>query len=128
MKKLFLVILMFISVASVDLFAQAIIVPVPIAPTLGRPRPVGNKGGRSVAVKPQVWLISASSAQLTISFAADDSYTLYVYDGAGGVVYQGSLITDGGRHFYQLPDLDSDLYTLSIDGDAASFEGEFFVN
>lgn len=87
----------------------------------------GNKGGRSVVVKPTVY-VDTDMCQLTISMVASESYTVYVCDSRGTVVYQGSVATDGGRQVYLLPELEADLYSISIEGNSATYEGEFYAN
>lgn len=82
---------------------------------------------RSVIHKPTV-TIDDLTFQLSIKlFASNESFTVYVYDENGAVIYQDNLITDGGNHNYMLPTLDYGNYSLVIEGERVSYEGQFDI-
>lgn len=82
---------------------------------------------RSIIQKPVV-TIDDLTFQLSIKlFASNESFTVYVYDENGAVIYQDNLITDGGNHNYMLPTLDYGNYSLVIEGERVSYEGQFDI-
>lgn len=81
---------------------------------------------RSGVIQPTVY-VDTDICQLSISMVSSDSYTLYVCDRGGRVVCQESVVSDGGRHTYFLPQLEADLYSVLIESNSNAYEGEFFV-
>lgn len=83
--------------------------------------------GRSVTILPQVW-IDYSSNELTVSFGSSDSgYDIAVYDASGDSLCQYALLTDGVAHTYQLPNFEFGRYTIVIESDKRTFEGEIII-
>lgn len=82
---------------------------------------------RSLVQKPSVQ-IDTDAFQLSIKFAVlTESYTLYVYDDNGFVVYQSAIMTDGSQHAYTLVQLDEGSYTIVIESNNKYFGGEFLI-
>lgn len=80
---------------------------------------------RSVTQKPKVF-VDEQMCQLSVSFAKPEAaFTMYLYDQSGNELHQEVLITDGGRHIYCLPILESGVYTIRIESAKEAFEGEF---
>lgn len=82
---------------------------------------------RSVVQKPAV-TIDDETFQLSIKLAApNESFTVYVYDEKGTVIYQSPVSTDGTESSYALPNLESGFYSIIIESSTKSFEGEFNI-
>lgn len=83
--------------------------------------------GRSVTILPQVWIDSSSSELIISLFSADESYNLVVYNAAGFSLCQFALLPDGVVHTYQLHDLEVGQYSIVIESEKRTFEGEIII-
>ncbi len=84
-----------------------------------------DKRARSIIIEPQAW-INREEGNLIISYQSLENSQASIIDAHGDIIVEFDIISDGNSHTYDLPNLTSGIYTLTIESNY-KYEGVFWA-